>query len=591
MHEKVKLQTDSRIISNMFFRLLPVQIILVAIGSLNGIIDGAMASNLIGPEALTATGLFGPMVTLTNMINAVLVGGASILCGQFMGRNQIGRSKSVFTLDVLMVFFVGTILTVISLVIPGQISYVLGARGEMIDKVAAYMQGYSFTFVATMLSSQLSAFLQMERQEKLTYFGIGIMLVMNAGLDYLLVGMLGMDMFGLGLATAISSWAFAIVLAIYYLTPKAAIRFSVGSIVRLDAKDILLIGFPGAISQACQMIRGLYLNHAILRYAGADGMAAFAAITTFGGIFFAVIAGVAASSRMLISIYSGEEDRAGLVMIMRTALYKGIGLSVAVNAVFIALAVPLTNIFYHDPQTEVYQLTVWGFRLFPVSMPLACFCLIFCNCFQCTKKMGIVNVLSTFDGILGTVLTAAITFPILGGMGIWVTQIMNGVYPILIVILHAFFVNKRCAVDTESLMTLSKDFGVSEENRIDLTIHGMEDVIHTSEQIIDFCKRRGVDPKRSYYAGLCMEEMAGNVVQHGFVDKKKHSADIRVVYKENELLLRIRDDCRLFDPKERVALFSPEDVTHNIGLRMVSRIAKSMNYQNMLGLNVLTITV
>ena len=74
MDEKGKLHSDSRIISNLFFRLLPVQIILVAIGSLNGIIDGAMASNLIGPEALTATGLFGPMVTLTNMINAVLVG-------------------------------------------------------------------------------------------------------------------------------------------------------------------------------------------------------------------------------------------------------------------------------------------------------------------------------------------------------------------------------------------------------------------------------------------------------------------------------------------------------------------------------------
>jgi Na+-driven multidrug efflux pump len=66
----------------MFMKLLPVQIILVAIGSLNGIIDGAMASHLIGPEALTATGLFTPIVTFMNMVNAVMVGGASILCGQ-----------------------------------------------------------------------------------------------------------------------------------------------------------------------------------------------------------------------------------------------------------------------------------------------------------------------------------------------------------------------------------------------------------------------------------------------------------------------------------------------------------------------------
>ncbi|MBO4653348.1 MAG: ATP-binding protein [Lachnospiraceae bacterium] len=585
------MKNDSRIITKMFFKLLPVQIILVAIGSLNSIIDGAMASNLIGAEALTATGLFNPMVTLTNMINAVLVGGATILCGQLMGKNQLDRTKSVFTLDMLMVVCVGSIMTVISLVIPNQVSYVLGARGEMVDKVAAYMRGYSFTFIATMLSSQLSAFLQMERREKLTYFGIGGMLILNAGLDYLLVSVLGMGMFGLGLATAISCWAFALTQAVYYLTPKAVIRFSTSSIVRVDAKMILVIGIPGAVSQACQMIRGLYLNHAILRYAGEDGMAAFAAIMTFGSLFYAAVAGVAASSRMLASIYTGEEDRAGLIMIMKTALTKGMALVTAVDLVFVALAVPLTHIFYQDTTTEVYRLTVWGFRLFPLSMPLACFFLIYSNLFQCLKKIKVVNVLSVFDGLVGTVLTAAFMLPLFGGMGIWYTQLLNGVYPILLIILHAFIVNRRVALDTESLMTLPKDFGVPEENRIDLTINGAEDVVHTSEKIIEFCKKHNVNPNRTYCAGLCMEEMAGNVVKHGFSDQKKHSIDVRVVLKGDELRLRLRDDCKPFDPKERAELFTPEDITHNIGLRMVSRIAKSMNYQNMLGLNVLTILV
>ena len=585
------MKNDSRIITNMFFKLLPVQIILVAIGSLNGIIDGAMASNLIGPQALTATGLFGPMVTLTNMINAVLVGGASILCGQFLGKNQVNRTKSVFTLDVLMVCLVGAVMTVACLVIPENLSYFLGARDEMVSRVAAYMRGYAPGFIATMMASQISSFLQLERQEKRTYVGIGVMLFLNAGLDVLLVGVLKLDLFGLGLATTISNWVFLLIQASYYFTPKAVIRFAPSNIVKIDAKDILMIGFPGALSQACQMIRGLYLNHAILRYAGEDGMSAFAAIGTFGGLFFATVAGVAASSRMLISIYSGEEDRAGLIMIMKTALYKGMGLAIAANAVFTALAVPITHIFFQDPATNVYHLTVWGFRLFPVSMVLACFNLIFCNCFQCTGKVRIVNALSVIDGLVGTVVTAAITFPILHGMGIWVTQVVNGFYAIIIIIIYSWIRNKKIAMDTESLMTLDPDFGVSEEHRMALTIRGMDDVMIPSAQVVEFCKRHAVDPKRANYAALCMEEMAGNVVQHGFADGKKHSVDVRVTYKEGELLLRLRDDCRLFDPKEQSELFDPEDVTHNIGLRMVSRIAKSMTYQNMLGLNVLTIVV
>jgi LytS/YehU family sensor histidine kinase len=82
------------------------------------------------------------------------------------------------------------------------------------------------------------------------------------------------------------------------------------------------------------------------------------------------------------------------------------------------------------------------------------------------------------------------------------------------------------------------------------------------------------------------------VVGHGFhKDKKKHSVDIRVVYKDSGLLLRIRDDCRPFDPGERKKLTNPSDPVSNIGIRLVFQIAKEVEYQFILGLNVLTITI
>ena len=55
--------------------------------------------------------------------------------------------------------------------------------------------------------------------------------------------------------------------------------------------------------------------------------------------------------------------------------------------------------------------------------------------------------------------------------------------------------------------------------------------------------------------------------------------------------MTIKDDCRAFNPKETVELFDPEDKTHNIGLRLISGVAREMNYQNNFGLNILTIDV
>jgi len=64
-----------------------------------------------------------------------------------------------------------------------------------------------------------------------------------------------------------------------------------------------------------------------------------------------------------------------------------------------------------------------------------------------------------------------------------------------------------------------------------------------------------------------MEEMAGNIVGHGFTkDNKRHLIDVRVVHKG-------------------------DDIMKNIGIRMVFKTASDIQYQNILGLNVLTIRI
>jgi anti-sigma regulatory factor (Ser/Thr protein kinase) len=121
----------------------------------------------------------------------------------------------------------------------------------------------------------------------------------------------------------------------------------------------------------------------------------------------------------------------------------------------------------------------------------------------------------------------------------------------------------------------------------------VEDVISTAERVQEFCLAHGVDGKTATYSALCLEEMADNVVEHGFTkeknEKRKHTIELRVIYEEESIMLRIKDDCVPYDPAERAALLQGDDVTHNIGLRMVTKLSKDMTYHNLMGLNVLTI--
>ena len=137
-----------------------------------------------------------------------------------------------------------------------------------------------------------------------------------------------------------------------------------------------------------------------------------------------------------------------------------------------------------------------------------------------------------------------------------------------------------------------KDFGVSPGDELSAEIRTQNEVMDFSERAWQFCADKGESSRITYLTSLAVEEMANNVIEHGFTkDKKKHSADVRVVHKDDTVILRIKDDCVPFDPAERQSIVTPEDPTKNIGIRMVYSMAEDINYQNILGLNVLSIRI
>jgi len=355
--------------------------------------------------------------------------------------------------------------------------------------------------------------------------------------------------------------------------------------------DIVVIGIPGAIVTLCLAIRWYALNGLLLKYEGNDGVSAISALNSCGGILYAITAGVASATRLLVSVYIGEEDRTSLILTMKTALYKGVAMVCGLAVLVFIFAAPFTGIFFADNTSNAYKLAYKLFRIFPFSMPLSAICVVFINYYQSSSRMKIVHVLSIMDGLVGTVISSLILINPMGAVGVWLAHVLNGIYTTVIIYVYACIFNRRIVRDFNGLLAMPKEFGVPDDQRLDITIHNMEEVTETSEQVMNFCQRVGIDRKRAFYSGLCLEEMAANIVKHGFGDRRKHSVDVRVVNKSDGLMLRVKDDCRAFNPKEKLELINPEDHTHNIGLRMVDRLAKDMTYSNILGLNVLTMVL
>ena len=176
---------------------------------------------------------------------------------------------------------------------------------------------------------------------------------------------------------------------------------------------------------------------------------------------------------------------------------------------------------------------------------------------------------------------------------VYIANILNGALCALLITVIAWLEKKRFPHSVEALMAIPDSFGVSGDRRMDITVRSMEQVVRISKTIEDFCLQKNIDSTRSYYVALCTEEMAGNIIAHGFTkDKRKHSVDIRLTCMEDEIIVRIRDDCMAFNPAEHAQIINPksrEERFKDMGIRMVYSIAKEVNYQNLLDQNVLTI--
>ena len=586
--------SEYRLLSGLFFKLLPYQVLLLAISAINGIVDSIYASNVIGKSAMTAIGLFGPFNHFLYAASMLFVSGTQMLYGRYLvkDRQNINGLLSA-NLVVSGGLAVLSALLMVAAALTGATRAFISTDPDLL-MLNDYIYGQAIGIPALVLGQQLFSFLSLENKRKLTMAASIACLAVNTVFDHLFIAEFRMGTFGLGLSTSVSFLVFLGIQAAFYIRGKSEWKLSLRGCRWKDAGKIVTLGYPGALSRFVEMFRCLIVNALVLAYIGSDGMSSFAASNSVLAVIWAVPFGMVAVSRMLFSISVGEEDRRSLVAVFRIVLTRGMALMAVIVAALVLLAEPLTQLFYQDPSDPVYHMTVMGFRLLPLCMPLAVISLHFAAYAQTAEKKIMSAVLPVIDGMVGVTLCSLILIPAMKSMdALYLSNILNGAICLAVIVAGAWIHRKVFPNTFEDCLDIPEDIGVDEEDRIDISVTKIGEVMDVSRQITAFCKEHGVDARRGYFAGLCMEEMAGNVVEHGFrSDTKAHSADIRVVLKGDEIILRIRDNCKGFDPASLYAKAAEEeDAGKNVGIRLVYRIARDVSYQNLLGMNVLTMRI
>jgi len=572
-----------KIIGESYIKLVLMGMLVLGATNFCGFVDNIVTGIYLGDEALAAVGYFSPVTALASFAYVIILG-SMILCGNFIGSGQRQKVKSLFTGAFFSIAVLSLAFALALVVFRPGISGLLGARDQTAELLMDYILGFAPGILFANTAALMLSLTSYNNDVRISCIASVVMFAGNVLADIVLVGPLGI--FGVGLASTISSAAMFAILLPGFLKQNKTIHFEPAHGEAGLIGEAVKRGLPALLFDAGLIMKNSLLNYTLINCSGDDGIAVVNILASLCGITGTILGGFANAYTTLGSLYYGEEDREGFLELFKMAVRSGTIAAVIMAGAATVFSGFLSDIFF-IAGTEIWLI---GKRMFMLGFWFLPFNLVFnllMNTYKIQGKMILVNILS-FAETAAIGILAVLTVPAFGTDAAWLANTWSDLLCLVILLAVLPVLIKKVSCSIPDIMRLEDDFGAKSGQFAEYAISDIEDVSAVSESVMEFFGKTGVDRKKTYWAALCVEELTRNIIQHGGYIKNQNNVNVRVVSKE-PLTIRVQDDCIKFDPNERMKMLEIDQPEKNIGLRIVSKLAKDMDYYNNAGINTLII--
>ena len=217
--------------------------------------DNVMIGRL-GENAISGVYVGNQVQTVLQMFIAGIEGAILILAAQYWGKKDTRSIRKVVSIGIKSAFGVGLAVTVISVLFPSQIIALFTHEPGVIAEGAAYLQIVGFTYLLFSIAQVMIASMRSVETAKIGLYISLMTLVVNIGLNYLLifgftipglVSVPAMGVRGAAIATLISRFLEMLVSVVYVFFVDKKLKFGVKDLLHIDAqllKDFVRYGLP-----------------------------------------------------------------------------------------------------------------------------------------------------------------------------------------------------------------------------------------------------------------------------------------------------------------------------------------------------------
>ena len=438
----MKIQLSEHFTYNKLLRFVFPSIVMMIFTSIYSVVDGLFVSNFVGKTALASINLILPFLMGLSALGFMIGTGGSAIVAKTLGEGDPKRANSYFSMLVYVTAIGGIILALLGmLLVPSVVSF-LGAEGELLSNCILYGRISFISMPAFMLQNVFQSFFVTAEKPKL-----GLAVIITAGvtnmiLDLLFVGILGFGLAGAAAATVCGEMIGGL-FPIFYFSRKNSSLLRLGK-TQFNGRILMQTCVNGSselmTNLSSSIVNSLY-NIQLMKFAGENGVAAYAAIMYVNFIFIAIFLGYSIGSAPIISYHYGAGNHGELKNLYKKSLQLVGSWGILLFVLAQLLATPLAKLFVGYDST-LLAMTQTGFRIYSLVYIINGFN-IFGSSFFTALSNGVVSAVISFLRTLVFQIGAVFILPIVfGGInGIWSSVTVAELLTLCITI--TFFVRQR----------------------------------------------------------------------------------------------------------------------------------------------------
>ena len=400
--------------------------------SIYGVVDGFFVSNFVGTIQLAALNFLFPPYMLLTFIGMLFGTGGSALIGKTLGEGKRQKACEIFSILVYVSIFIGIVLGIFGIIYVSDIAKFLGATEEILKYGVSYAKIILLALPFMILQMQFESYFSTAEKPQLGFYVTLAAGITNVTLDALFIIGFDWGLEGAALATAFSQFIGGALPLIYFSRKNS-------SLLRLTRTHLDLFalfktftnGISELISSLSMSIVGMLYNWQLLKYAGTDGVAAFAVIMYVTMIFESAFLGYSMGITPVISYHYGAKNYSELKSLLRKSFVVIAFFAVMMFISAEIFAQPLTKIFISSDE-NLLKMTVHAFRIYSFLFLLLGFA-VFTSAFFTGLNNGFISALISILRSLVFEVIAILTFPLIFGIdGIWFSMVAANVIAVIV---------------------------------------------------------------------------------------------------------------------------------------------------------------